>query len=103
MRKTIYSLPALREVLQASNRRYLEFLSAIVDSRNGREKLDKLSQPIEHQDRSYPGFNFFDQTTTPCSTLSPAEGSTSAVCRIKPCAGCWPTKPAFKSPGYSSA
>jgi hypothetical protein len=27
MQKTIYSLPALREVLVAANRRYLEFLS----------------------------------------------------------------------------
>jgi hypothetical protein len=60
MQKTIYSLPALRELLQAANRRYLEFLSAIEDPRNGRDKLDKLSQPQRHQGRSYPGFNFFD-------------------------------------------
>ena len=45
MQKTIYSLPALRELLQAANRRYLEFLSAIEDPRTGRDKLDKLSQP----------------------------------------------------------
>ena len=31
MQKTIYSLPALREILEAANRRYLEFLSAIED------------------------------------------------------------------------
>ena len=61
MQKTIYSLPALRELLQAANRRYLEFLSAIEDPRNGRDKLDKLSQPVEHEGRSYPGFNFFDE------------------------------------------
>jgi hypothetical protein len=61
MQKTIYSLPALRELLQASNRRYLEFLSALEDPRNGRDKLDKLSQPVEQQGRSYPGFNFFDE------------------------------------------
>jgi hypothetical protein len=30
MVKTIYSLPALRELLEAANRRYLEFLSAIL-------------------------------------------------------------------------
>ena len=29
--------------------------------RNGREKLDELSQPIEHQNRSHSGFNFFDE------------------------------------------
>src|SRR5487761_629360 len=61
MQKTIYSLPALRELLAAANRRYLEFLSALEDPRNGRDKLDKLSQPVRHQDRSYPGFNFFDE------------------------------------------
>lgn len=60
MQKTIYSLPALRELLQAANRRYLEFLSALENPRNGRDQLDKLSQPVRHQDRSYPGFNFFD-------------------------------------------
>jgi len=60
MQKTIYSLPALRELLQAANRRYLEFLSTIEDPRNGRDKLDKLSQTVEHEGRSYPGFNFFD-------------------------------------------
>ena len=61
MQKTIYSLPALRELLQAANRRYLEFLSALEDPRNGRHKLDKLSQPVQHQGRSFPGFNFFDE------------------------------------------
>src|SRR4051812_42917138 len=43
MQKTIYSLPALRELLEAANRRYLEFLSAIEDPHVGRHKLDKLS------------------------------------------------------------
>jgi hypothetical protein len=60
MQKTIYSLPALRELLEAANRRYLEFLSTIEDSRNGRDKLDKLSQPVRKEGRSYPGFNLFD-------------------------------------------
>ena len=47
--------------MQAANRRYLEFLSTLEDPRNGRDKLDKLSQPVEHEGRSYPGFNFFDE------------------------------------------
>jgi len=59
MQKTIYSLPALRELLEAANRRYLEFLSTIEDPRNGRDKLDKLSQPVRQKSRSYPGFNLF--------------------------------------------
>ena len=61
MQKTIYSLPALRELLEDANRRYLEFLSSIVDPRNGRDKLDKLSQSVHNEVRSYPGFNLFDE------------------------------------------
>jgi hypothetical protein len=60
MQKTIYSLPALRELLEAANRRYLEFLSAIEDPRTGRNKLDKLSQPVEQEGRRYSGLNLFD-------------------------------------------
>ncbi len=50
----------MRKPLAAANRRYLEFLSALEDPRNGRDKLNKLSQPVRREDRSYPGFNFFD-------------------------------------------
>lgn len=60
MQKTIYSIPALRELLAAANRRYLEFLSTIEDPRAGNDKLNKLSRPVEENDRSFPGFNFFD-------------------------------------------
>ena len=60
MQKTIYSLPALRELLEAANRRYLEFLSTLTDPRAGRDKLDKLSRTMQQEDRSYPGFNLFD-------------------------------------------
>jgi hypothetical protein len=62
MQKTIYSLPALRELLEDANRRYLEFLSSIEDPRNGRDKLDKLSQTVHNEGRSYPGFNLFDHS-----------------------------------------
>jgi hypothetical protein len=60
MRKTIYSLGALREVLQASNRRYLEFLSAIDDPSNGIDKLNRITKTVHEEARSYRGFNFFD-------------------------------------------
>lgn len=60
-----------------SKRCYLEFVSAIEDPHNGRKKLNKLSQQLHHEVRSYPGFNFFDTADkTPCSP-SPAENSTS--------------------------
>jgi hypothetical protein len=60
MRKTIYSLPPLRELLLAANRRYLEFLSALEDDTAGTDKLNKISRALEENGRSYRGFNFFD-------------------------------------------
>ncbi len=60
MQKTIYSLPALRELLAAANRRYLEFLSTIADPAAGVDKLRRVSKTIHENDRTYPGFNFFD-------------------------------------------
>jgi hypothetical protein len=60
MQKTICSLPALRQLLEAANRRYLEFLSAIEDPTTGRDKLDKLSRTVQQEGRSYPGFHLFD-------------------------------------------
>lgn len=60
MQKTIYSLPALCELLSAANRRYLEFISTIDDPRSGNVKLNKLSSPAKDNHRSFPGFNFFD-------------------------------------------
>lgn len=58
MQKTIYSLPVLRELLSAANRRYLEFLSTIEDPRAGNDKLNKLSLPVEDNDRSFPRLQF---------------------------------------------
>ena len=78
MQKSIYSLPALRELLAASNKRYLEFLSAIEDPRAGWEKLDKLSQPVEQQGRRYYGFNLFDQDN---ENLLCAIKRSAATCR----------------------
>jgi hypothetical protein len=61
MKKTIYSLGALRELLSAANRRYLEFLSAIDDPSNGIDKLNKITRTVHEPARSYRGFNFFNQ------------------------------------------
>ncbi|MFQ5448456.1 MAG: MarR family transcriptional regulator [Saprospiraceae bacterium] len=60
MKKNIYSLDPLRELLVASNRRYLEFISAIDDRRTGRKNLERLSTPVKENNRNYKGFNFFD-------------------------------------------
>ena len=60
MKKTIYSLGALRQVLAAANRRYVAFISAIDDPSDGIRKLAKISETIHEDARSYRGFNFFD-------------------------------------------
>jgi hypothetical protein len=61
MKKSIYSLPHLRLSMAASNRRYLEFISAFDDTSAGIRLLRKLSKTIVQKERSYKGFNFFDE------------------------------------------
>ena len=59
MKKTIYSLPALRELLLKANQRYLAFLSTLDDPRADTKNLDKISRPSRENNRSYRGFNLF--------------------------------------------
>lgn len=59
MKKAIYSLPALRELLLAANRRYLQFISAFDDPTPGIDKLDKITKTVLENQRSYKGFNLF--------------------------------------------
>jgi len=60
MKKGIYSLPHLRVSLGAANRRYLEFISTLEDSSAGIRHLHKISKTVAENERSYRGFNFFD-------------------------------------------
>jgi hypothetical protein len=59
MKKGIYSLTPLRDLLLAANHRYLQFISAIDDMTAGVKKVNKLSNSIVKNERSYKGFNFF--------------------------------------------
>ena len=59
MKKYIYSIPPLITLMKASNRRYLEFISAIEDKNLGNTRLNKLTKPIEKNKRNYKGINFF--------------------------------------------
>jgi hypothetical protein len=59
MRKTIYSLPDLAELMHACNRRYLDFLSLVDDPTAGIKKVEKISRPVTQSGRSYRGFNLF--------------------------------------------
>jgi hypothetical protein len=61
MKKHLYSLGPLRETLTQCNRRYLDYLSAIDDPRVPLRDLDRLAQPVRQDDRSWRGFNVFDE------------------------------------------
>jgi len=62
LKKSIYSLIDLREILLGCNRRYLEFLSALDDFSAGSRSLDKLTATKEVDGHRLKGFNFFDKT-----------------------------------------
>jgi len=62
VKKNIFSLPALIDILKAANKRYLEFISAIEDNSVGKKKLFKITSPTQNKDKNYKGFNFFDKT-----------------------------------------
>lgn len=64
MKKTIYSLPALRDVALAANRRYLKFISDIETPEVGVEKLHQLAETQTENDRRYKGFNLFMEEDT---------------------------------------
>ena len=59
MKKTIYSLIDLREILLGCNRRYLAHLSALDDFSAGVRSLGRLTKPREVEGRSVKGLNFF--------------------------------------------
>ena len=62
LKKSIYSLIDLREILLGCNRRYLEFLSALDDHSAGHRALDRLTAEKREGDRPIKGLNFFQRT-----------------------------------------
>ncbi len=62
LKKTIYSLIDLRELLLGCNRRYLEFLSALADTSSGERDLVRLTEPQCEGERTIKGINFFART-----------------------------------------
>jgi hypothetical protein len=62
LRKTIYSLIDLRQILAGCNRRYLEFLSALDDHAGGERHLAKLTRRKRQGHRTIKGLNFFEPT-----------------------------------------
>jgi hypothetical protein len=62
LKKSIYSLIDLREILLGCNHRYLAFLSSLDDTSAGERDLQRLSQPRVGADPSVKGLNFFNST-----------------------------------------
>ncbi len=67
LKKSIYSLIDLREILPGCNQRYLAFLGSLDDTSAGERDLQRLSQPKVALDaeHSVRGLNFFN----PCERM----------------------------------
>jgi hypothetical protein len=59
LKKSIYSLPVLVELMRAANRRYLEFISTLDDPSCALKDVEKIALPVREADRSLRGFNLF--------------------------------------------
>ena len=62
LKKSIYSLIDLREILLGCNQRYLAFLASLDDPSAGERDLQRLSQARVGTDPSVKGLNFFNTT-----------------------------------------
>ena len=61
LKKNIFSLHDLIHLCTASNNRYLEFIAAFGENSEGKKNLHQISQSKYENNRSYKGFNFFDE------------------------------------------
>ena len=61
VKKNIFSLTALSDIMLAANTRYLAFISAIEDNSVGKKKLQKITTSKVENNRTYKGFNFFEK------------------------------------------
>ncbi len=59
LRKSIYSLPALRKLMHAANERYLTFMASIDNPDAGLKTIDRMAKPARDRGRSFRGFNLF--------------------------------------------
>jgi hypothetical protein len=62
LKKSIYSLIDLRDILIGCNRRYLDYLSALDDHSAGSRALERLAEQRRDGDRPIKGLNFFERT-----------------------------------------
>jgi len=60
VKKTIHSLGIVRELLDASNWRYISFISRLEDDASGRKELGRVTRKVEDDSgRPHRGINFF--------------------------------------------
>ena len=59
LRKSIYSLKDLRQVMRAANDRYLAFMACLDNPDAGQKAIAKMAAPAKANGRSFRGFNLF--------------------------------------------
>jgi hypothetical protein len=59
LRKSIYSLKDLRQVMHAANNRYLAFMACLDNPDAGQKAIAKMAAPAKAKGRSFRGFNLF--------------------------------------------
>lgn len=59
--KRISFISRVAEKMQEANNRYLNYVSAFGENQVGRKKLTKVTAKVVQNNRSYKGFNFFDE------------------------------------------
>ena len=61
VRKYIYSLKPLAQIMYQCNKRYIEFMAAFDNPTIGKKRLQKVTKKSKVNNRTYKGFNFFDK------------------------------------------
>jgi hypothetical protein len=78
LRKSIYSLKDLRQLMQAANDRYYAFMACISNPDADQKALAKMAAPAKINGRSFRGFDLFlDPDYRLCLTLARGEWSIS--------------------------
>ena len=61
VKKSIYSLKPLAQIMLGCNKRYLDYIAAFEVPMKGKKRLIKIANSKKEKDRNYKGFNFFDK------------------------------------------
>jgi len=61
VKKSIYSLKALKDIMGNCNKRYLKYIAAFDQPTSGKKRLQKVTRKSTVNQRNYRGFNFFDE------------------------------------------